>query len=159
MKSKTIIIPSQTMTVYDWYDIQDEICKLMGITNEQFRDLKNSQRHFNTWCDSKGYGAKDPSGTARNGSQIWYKEYTEAPDGQAARPPYCDLWHLAIESVVPDEMHNDSIVTMYALEDYEDDPEYYHKNVDWKKAFFEAYNQVMLEVDPENEGISVKFSW
>jgi hypothetical protein len=56
-------------------------------------------------------------------------------------------------------MHNDSIVTMYALEDYEDDPEYYHKNVDWKKAFFEAYNQVMLEVDPENEGISVKFSW
>jgi hypothetical protein len=159
MKSKIIEIKPQTIEVYDWYDIQNEICKLMGITKEEFRDLKKSNQHFQIWCDSKGYGKKDPEGKDRNASQIWFKEYTKSPDGEAARPEYCDVWHFALETVIPDEMHNDSIVTMYAIEDYDEDQEYYHKNVDWKKSFLDAYHQVMLKLDPDCEGINVEFSW
>ena len=150
---------STTITVYDWFDIQSEICKHMGIKEKQFRDLNGSHGHFNQWCDSKGYGNKDPEGYDRNSSQIWYQEYCESPDGEAARPPYCDLWHVALKSVVPNNMCNDSIVTMWAIEDYEDQPECYDHEVDWKRSFFKAYNQVMLSIDPEYEGVSVKFSW
>jgi len=157
MKSKTI--KSQKIEVYNWYDIQDEICKVMGITKEEFRDLKKRHSHFNTWCDSKGYGNSDPEGKDRGSSQIWFQEYQNASDGSIAQPEYCDLWHLALKSVIPGEMRNDSIVTMYALEDYEEDPEYYDKGIDWKRSFFEAYNKVMLEIDPEIKGISVEFSW
>ncbi len=159
MKSKTIEIKPQTIQVYNWYDIQNEICKVMGIKREQFRDLKNRHSHFNTWCDAKGYGLKDPKGKDRGSSQVWYKEYTESPDGSAVQPEYCDLWHLALKHVVPENMTNDSVVTMYAVEDYEDDPEYYDGGIDWKRSFFEAYNKVMLELDPDINGISVEFSW
>jgi hypothetical protein len=159
MKSKTITIPEKTITFYDWYDIQNEICKIMGITEHQFRDLKGRHGHFNIWCDAKGYGQKDPEGKDRGSSQIWFKEYKEDPTGDAVCPEYCDLWHFASDVVVPDDMHNDSIVTMYPLEDYDDDPEYYDKGVDWKRAFCKAYNQVMLKLDPNCEGIEVEFSW
>ncbi len=150
---------STTINVYDWFDIQDEICKCMGIKENQFRDLKESHGHFNKWCDSKGYGKKDPEGKDRNSSQIWYGEYQEAADGVVARPPYYDLWHVALKSVVPNNMCNDSIVTMVAIEDYDDTPEAYDDNEEWKRSFFKAYNQVMLSIDPEYEGVNVKFSW
>jgi hypothetical protein len=150
---------SKNITVYDWFDIQAEICKKMGIKKDEFRDLKHSHGHFDTWCDQQGYGKKDPEGKHRGSSQIWFKEYNESPTGKVKCPPYVDLWHLALESVVPDNMHNDSIVTMFALEDYEEEKEYYTKGVDWKEAFFNAYNEVMLEIDPEYNGVSVSFSW
>ncbi len=151
---------SKTIEVYDWFDIQAEICKEMNIDESQFRDFKDSGCHFYKWCDSKGYGNKDPEGKSRGSSQIWFKEYNQSPEGEASRPEYIDFWHLAInKSVIPDEMHNDSIVTMFAIEDYEEDKESYTDGVDWKELFFNAYQKVMLKIDPNYEGVSVSFSW
>lgn len=152
MKSKTLI-------VYNWYAIQDEICKKMGISKDNFRDLKNSSNHFDKWCESRKYGEKDLDGKDRCSSQVWFGEYNKASDGNAARPAYIDLWHFALKTVIPGNMHNDSIVTMYAVEDYDECPEYYHEGFDWKELFFKAYNEIMLNIDPKFEGVSVEFSW
>lgn len=150
---------SKKIKVYDWFDIQKEICKKMGITKKNFTDLKGSNGHFYTWCDEQGYGQKDPAGFDRGSSQIWYKEYNKSPTGKAACPPYINLWHLALDSVVPDEMHNDSIVTMFAMEDYEEYKDSYTEGLDWKEKFFNAYNEVMLKIDPDFNGVNVNFSW
>jgi hypothetical protein len=152
---------SKKMEVYDWFDIQNEICKEMGIKEYQFRDLNNSNQHFQIWCNAKGYGAKDPDGKDCGSSQIWFKEYTESPDGEAIRPPYCDLWQLTLEKVLFNNVYNGLIRKVYPLEDYDDEDEaaYYHEGIEWKKSFFDAYNQVMLKIDPDKNGIDVHFSW
>lgn len=133
---------------------------MMGITKEQFGDLHNSHSHFYTWCDAKGYGQTDPEGKSRGSSQIWFKEYQNDPTGNAARPPYCNFWHVALGTVVPGEMHNDSIVTMHALEEYPEDKEEYIENFgEWTIPFFDAYNELMEKLDPKCKGIKVEFSW
>lgn len=160
IKPKTIT--SKTIQVYDWFEIQNEICQAMNITEHAFRDLKESHNHFNKWADDKGYrkNKKDSDGKDRNSSNIWYQEYMNDPTGDAMRPEYCDLWHVALKTIVPDDMHNDSIVTMYPLDDFEEEKETYTKAYgDWTIPFFEAYNKVMSELDPQNEGIEVEFSW
>jgi hypothetical protein len=150
---------TKTMTVYDWFDIQNKICEIMGINEDQFRDLKGSDDHFYKWCDSKGYVEKDPEGKCQGSSQIWFKEYNQAPDGAAACPEHCDLNRLADGVVIPEGVRNGSIETLFPIADYEKNAKKYHKDVDWKKAFFDAYQQTLLELDPKGEGIDVEFSW
>ena len=155
------IVTKKTYVLYDWYeDIQDEICKILGIDNDRFHDYYDSGSHFYKWCDSKGYGETDPDGKNRGASNIWYKEYMEDPDGNAKRPPYCNFWHVALETVVPDGMHNDSVVTMWKLEDYPEDKDYYlEKHGEKAVLFLDAYNAVLEKLDPDNKGIEVEFSW
>lgn len=110
------MIKGETVTVYDWFDIQDEICDVMGIPRDKFRD------------------------------------YHEIVGGD-----YKDLWHTALNSVVPDHMSNDTVVTMWAVDDKDLVIEWIQE--EWAKPFFEAYNVVMKELDPNDNGVLVSFSW
>lgn len=110
------MIKGQIVTVYEWFDIQDEICDVMGIPRDKFRD------------------------------------YHEIVGGD-----YRDLWHTAMNSVVPDNMSNGTIVTMWDIDDIEWAIE--RTKEEWARPFFEAYNVVMKELDPNNKGVLVRFSW
>ncbi len=158
IKSKTV--KSKTVQVYNWFDIQEEMCKEMNISEIQFRDVKGHDGHFYKWADAKGYGQIDPAGEHRGSSNIWFTEYNNDPAGKASRPEYCDFWHVALDTIIPDTMHNDSTVTMFPLEDYEDEKEsYLSDHGDWTAPFFESYNKIMLGLDPGCNGIEVEFSW
>lgn len=122
------MIKGEVITVYNWFDIRDEICKRMGISKQDFRS------------------------------------YHKVVGGE-----YKDLWHVAIQTVIPDRMSNDTIVKMNMIEDYEGNEDYYcnirkqrdehREEQPWAAAFFEKYNEVMTELDPEVNGVHVKFSW
>lgn len=109
------MIKSKTVQVYNWFDIEEEICRVMGIERDKFRN------------------------------------YHKVIGGD-----YRDLWHVTLNSVVPDNMANDTIVTMYVLEDYEYCIE---KQGEWTRPFFEAYNKVFYVLDPNFNGVLVRFSW
>lgn len=148
-------VKSKTYTRYDWYDIQAKICELMNISEERFRDYYDNGSHFYKWCDARGYGKTDPEGKTRGSSNIWYKEYNEAPDGYTVCPPYVDLWHYALVTVIPEDMSNDTTVTMFQYDEEElegDEPQYY-------TDFIQAYNKILKSVDPNDDGIEVHFSW
>ena len=107
---------SEQVIVYDWFDIQDEICKIMQIEPKYFR------------------------------------EYHKLVGGD-----HKDLWHACLKIVVPDRVSNDTIVSMYGIDDI--DFWITKETVEWAKKCFEAYNQILNEIDPLNKGVLVKFSW
>lgn len=84
-----------------------------------------------------------------------FRDYHEIVGGE-----YKDLWHVALEFIVPDNMTNNTIVRLYAIEDLDQEPEYYG-NVygEWSLVFLNAYNAVMDKLDPDFNGINVEFSW
>lgn len=71
---------------------------------------------------------------------------------------YKDCWHVALDTFIPDRMRNDTVVHMYPM-DYEGEEEYYLKGRPWAAPLFEAYQKVMRELDPNEQGIYVEFSW
>lgn len=111
------MITPELVKVYNWFDIQSEICTLMGIAEEYFRD------------------------------------YHKVVGGG-----YKDLWHVALDSIFPDTLRNDTIVTLYRIEE-----SYVEiliaKHGEWTRAFFVAYNEVMDSLDQYINGIEVRFSW
>lgn len=111
------MIKGISVTVYNWFDIQNEICRTMGIERDKFRD------------------------------------YHKVIGGD-----YLDLWHVALATVVPDNMSRDTIVTMFDLDD--ESIEYFVKaRGEWTRSFFNAYHSVIQKLDPEDNGIYVKFIW
>ena len=102
----------KSILVYNWFDIQKELCIRMGIKEEYFR-----QYHL-------------------------HLKETE----------YKDLWHIVLEAIIPPNMQNDTIVTLYDLGLNSDDKK-------WTSPLFKAYHNLMLELDPDDLGINVKFSW
>lgn len=110
------MIKGEPVTVYDWFDIQNEICDVMGIPRDDFRN------------------------------------YHKIIGGD-----YKDLWHVALDSVVPDHMANGTIVTMWSVDDIEWEIE--RTKEEWAKPFFESYKAVMEEIDPNDNGVLVRFSW
>lgn len=110
------MINGETVTVYDWFNIQNEICDVMGIPHDKFRD------------------------------------YHKIVGGD-----YKDLWHTALNSVVPDHMSNGTIVTMWIVEDIDWLIE--KTREEWSRPFFEAYNTVFKQLDPNDNGVLVSFSW
>jgi hypothetical protein len=70
---------------------------------------------------------------------------------------YRDLWHTALGTVIPDNMRNDICVTMYESSSLEDGD--WDDLKDWERPFITAYNEVMRELDPDEQGILVSFSW
>lgn len=71
---------------------------------------------------------------------------------------YKNLWHVALDSVVPDNMNNDTIVTMYSI-DTKSIEYFVNKHGEWTREFFKAYHDVMQELDPDDNGVKVLFSW
>ncbi len=108
------MIKGETVTVYNWCDIQNEICDVMGISRDKFRD------------------------------------YHEIVGGD-----YKDLWRTALNSVVPDNMSNGTIVIMWPVDDIKWVIERIQE--EWAMPFFEAYNTVMQELN--DNGVLVSFSW
>lgn len=112
------MIKGETITVYNWHDIRAEICRVMGIHENQFRD------------------------------------YHRVVGGD-----YKDLWHVAMDAVVPQQMANGTIVTMYSFESSEEIDSLVEEHGDWTRPFFVAYHSVMDQLDPEFHGVEVRFSW
>lgn len=108
-------MPKQ-VTVYEWDEVEKELCKILGIEQKYFRD------------------------------------YHIVVGGS-----YKDCWHtLMDEFVVPEEMHNGSIVTMYR---YDVNHLEYTKGK-WKRAVLEAWNQWYDSVDTGTDaGVLVEFNW
>lgn len=63
--------------------------------------------HFDNWCDKQGLPQKDKKGNYRISSQIFYKMYQEAEDGEKEKPPYMDFWHYLCDVCEP---HNGSYI-------------------------------------------------
>ena len=55
-------------------------------------DVSKSHKHFDTWCEKRKYGQKDPMGIYRESSQIWFSEYMLAEDGYKMSPEYHNFW-------------------------------------------------------------------
>lgn len=108
------MIQSKTLVCYDWFDIEKEICNIMGIEKRQFRN------------------------------------YHSVVGGD-----YKDLWHVALETFIPDNMSNDSYVKLFRIED----EDFIEESEEWKKPFLRAYNKLMDEIDPDDNAVLVSFSW
>lgn len=69
---------------------------------------------------------------------------------------YKDLWHVALETIIPDNMQNDTILEIYTGH-FED---LFTGEEDWKNDLLRAWNAVCKElyVKPD-DCIFVKFSW
>lgn len=65
-------------------------------------DFNGANLHFYKWCDKKGYGEKDGAGKQRGSSQIWYKEYQNDPEGEAACPEVLNFLDFAAEQYLFD---------------------------------------------------------
>lgn len=114
--------------VYDWEDIEDEICKRVGVDGLGGRYVNNET--------GEEVSANFDGGEYRN------------------------FWHQALETFIPDNMTNDSTVTLAGMEDWEDNKEWYLDMYgDWTEPYFQAYNDIMKELDPDYDGIEVRFSW
>lgn len=101
--------------IYDWFAIQDELCKIMGIDKDDFRARRKPTGEWST-----------------------------------------DYWHIAIDHLFPNNMSNDSIVTMYpCITDHIDNPEV-NKLVSAWNTFLEENG---LTGQADTRGILVEFSW
>jgi len=109
---------SVTIKAYDFDKMQDLVSKKLGfdindsdaIAKKFFPDNKT----FDDWCDSKGYGERDPKGVRRQNSQMWWNEYQlDIADGKWTEDIYADFWHWQLKNVFPQGVHNPSIVPLY----------------------------------------------
>jgi len=72
---------------------------------------------------------------------------------------YKDLWHVALATIIPPNMANDTVVTMWPIGDQMEDDGYWLEGRPWARPMFEAYDEVMKKLDPKFNGINVRFSW
>jgi hypothetical protein len=108
--------PYTEVRIYSWFDLQAELCNLMGIPQDKFR------------------------------------RYHDVDGGE-----YKDFWHVCLNTIIPYNMNNDSIVTMYM---YSTDPELVEGEEDqWQNLVLVAWNKLYAELSPDDSGISVSFSW
>lgn len=82
--------PKQQDDAYGYHELFEYLQEKFGIDVNDFAD---SHGHFYVWCDSRGYGEKDPEGKARGSSNIWFAEYQKASDGEKICPPYQNFTH------------------------------------------------------------------
>lgn len=67
-------------------------------------DLARSSNHYDNWCRRKGYKSRDPNGVHRGGSQLWYTEYCEDPQGGPARPMRASIFDWLHKVVCKEDM-------------------------------------------------------
>lgn len=111
------MIKGTQITVYDWFEIQDELCRNMEIPEDKFRDY-----HLVVGGD------------------------------------YKDFWHVCLNNIVPDNMTNDTIVTMYRCNVEHNK---FEGEDSWKNKVLEAWNVFYNSVDTDqtDSGIYVEFTW
>ena len=120
-------VQGKSIILYDWNDIEKEICKVMGIAEDCFRD------------------------------------YHKVVGGE-----YKDLWHVALDLIIPDNLSNDTIVYLRPF-DYKLIIDYSEGSVlmnyvkgygEWVIPFIEAYQKVILELNGNSDNsVVVEFSW
>jgi len=89
----------RTLMYYDYSEIVEYIEEKYSIKT---RDYAGLWKHSGDWHRKRGHvGKLDPEGKNLGSSQIWFKEYKEAPDGKAIEPPYEDFWHWMIDEYEP----------------------------------------------------------
>lgn len=108
-------MPKQ-VTVYEWDEVEKELCKILGIEQKYFRDY-----HIVVGGD------------------------------------YKDCWHTLLDIVIPEEMRNGTIVTIYA---YEGSLVGFGDENYWQVSLLKAWNQWYDSVDTGNDsGVLVEFNW
>lgn len=70
---------------FDVHDIMNYIDAKYG---SDCYDVFFSGKHFDTWCDARCYGKKDPDGNVRSHSNIWFAAYQQHPDGERKCPEF-----------------------------------------------------------------------
>lgn len=112
---------AETKTFYDFSEMIEHVNKVLGYDQRQagkhyFPHLFPEISDFDSWCNSKGYGEKDPSGKGRGSSQIWFAEYNkDMASGEWKTPekaPDMDFWTLQYEKCVGEDFQNDSYSTV-----------------------------------------------
>lgn len=92
-----------------------DIHEVMNYISEKYNfdcyDVYNSHKHFDTWCDSKGYGEIDPEGKRRSSSNIWFAEYNQDPKGMKLCPKYVNVLDWFVEKYMPDQTYNEFHIT------------------------------------------------
>ena len=123
-------VQGKSIILYDWNDIEKEICNVMGIAEEHFRD------------------------------------YHKVVGGE-----YKDLWHVALDLVIPNNLRNDTILYLHPFDynltiDYSDGSglmKYVKEHGEWVIPFIEAYQKVILELNGNSyngvDGVVVEFCW
>lgn len=110
----------------DYHDMMDYLEKKYNFQSRGFSGIPSTMdvdRHFDNWCDKHNLPQKDKDGKYRNSSQIFYKQYQAAPDGEKEKPPYMDFWHYLVDI---NEPHNGSYIYIprEVEEDEINDPQY-----------------------------------
>lgn len=81
----------------------DDVMKYLEVKYnfDQYNVSKNEDRHFDRWCDARGYTKKkkDSAGNYRSSSQIWWAEYQNDPEGMEKEPPQENFWHWLLQMV------------------------------------------------------------
>ncbi len=120
------MINYKLVKVYNWFDIDAEICRRVGV-----------ESLYGRWINTET------------------GEAVGVGDGE-----YRNFWHNALDSFIPERMRNDTIVTLWGIEDWESSKDYYlKKHGAWTEPYFQAYFDIMQELDPNFDGIEVQFSW
>lgn len=78
------------------YDYREVISYLERKYRFSADDFSSAMKHFDQWCDARGYGSTDPEGTRRGSSKVWFTEYQRAPDGKKKCPPHQSFWHWIV---------------------------------------------------------------
>lgn len=60
-------------------------------------DLCRSDGHFEKWLEANGLPKTDDEGVHWRSSKKYYQRYRDDPEGEAAKPPYANLWHYVLE--------------------------------------------------------------
>lgn len=101
---QNISYSSEGKTVFNLWQILYILQKKHKV---DFWDYYQSGSNFDNWCDSKGYGKKDPQGKRRGESNIWFKEWKkDIQNGNWKETPYCpfiDMFNYDIQDLGNDE--------------------------------------------------------
>lgn len=97
------------------YDFDECIEFLEKNHNVDFRDWAKSEKHYVSWCKSKGYGQIDPKGKSMYASTVWFAKYKKDPNGYKKRPPVQDFWRAVLLSLY--DIQNGKITTINYLKD------------------------------------------
>ena len=141
---KKIVTHPASETCYDYHECIEFLEKKHNV---KFRDWAKSEKHFNSWCDSKGYGKKDSSGKSRSASTIWFAKYNKDSKGYKSRPPYQDFWRVLLSLY---DISNGKTVNINFLKD---EPKLKEQ---WEQ---EAYKMIHEEFADKNGDILFYMSW
>ncbi len=89
--------------------------ELQNIYKVDFWDYYNSDRDFDNWADSKGYGKIDSNGDKRRSSNIWFKEWqADINKGVWKKLPYCSFIDMFMDDI--QDLGNDESKEVYEVD-------------------------------------------